>query len=615
MSEQKSPKKKTVTKVDATPKQKTVGFNPKNSTDSPATTPPMENFAGANRKSKLAGWSSDAELSEKLAVPDETTSPLSTSGSPNSHTTAMKVTQQQQRMKSHKNSPSRSVAMGYDDLLFSDVQPSATTTTPSATTIDTTNSSISSITLETTTESKPENPVKEAKENVEKPATTTLANKDTPKKQKDMTKAERRELQERQRREKEAAKALAAQGKAPAPKPKPAKPAATSTTTTPTNTSHPVVTTQVQTPKQALAASIEEKKKKHTRAEIEKKVMLFSHIPQLEKANDMIAEFRKESVVHPAVINLGLQFAEGKFTGGNARALAMLTVIHDYETPEGSVIQRHLTTYISKQVDFLANIRALAASMRTAVKFLKTEITNLDLKIAEKDAKEYLKERIDGFIRDRIMYAEQAIVDFGLEKTKNGDVIMTYSRSSVVVQLFKNAYESGKQFRVIVVDARPKWEGKETLKQLSSVGIQCTYVYLNAINYVIKEVTKVILGASAVLSNGTVMSRAGSALIAMSAHNNRKPVIIASETYKFSDSVRLDSFAWNEFGDPDELILQKADDSKESVISGWRDIETLNLLNLQYDLMPSQFVSVILCDAGLIPTTSIQKLVDPHPIY
>lgn len=55
------------------------------------------------------------------------------------------------------------------------------------------------------------------------------------------------------------------------------------------------------------------------------------------------------------------------------------------------------------------------------------------------------------------------------------------------------------------------------------------------------------------LSNGTVMSRAGSAAVAMVATASSKPVIICCETYKFHEKVQLDSITANELGDPSLL--------------------------------------------------------------
>ena len=49
--------------------------------------------------------------------------------------------------------------------------------------------------------------------------------------------------------------------------------------------------------------------------------------------------------------------------------------------------------------------------------------------------------------------------------------------------------------------------------------------------------SQVFLGASAVNSNGTVVSRIGSAAVAMMADAAGVPVIICCETYKFSSKV------------------------------------------------------------------------------
>lgn len=43
----------------------------------------------------------------------------------------------------------------------------------------------------------------------------------------------------------------------------------------------------------------------------------------------------------------------------------------------------------------------------------------------------------------------------------------------------------------------------------------------------------------------------------------------------------------------------------KSPLEGWRDADQLGLLNLKYDAMPADFVSVVVTEAGLIPPTSV----------
>lgn len=60
--------------------------------------------------------------------------------------------------------------------------------------------------------------------------------------------------------------------------------------------------------------------------------------------------------------------------------------------------------------------------------------------------------------------------------------------------------------------------------------------------------TKVLLGAHALLANGYVMSRAGTAQIALIAKSYNVPVLVCCETHKFSERVQTDAFVYNEIG-------------------------------------------------------------------
>lgn len=63
-----------------------------------------------------------------------------------------------------------------------------------------------------------------------------------------------------------------------------------------------------------------------------------------------------------------------------------------------------------------------------------------------------------------------------------------------------------------------------------------------------KEATKVFLGAHGLLTNGYVMSRAGTSQVALLAHSYNVPVLVCCETHKFSERVQTDAFVYNELG-------------------------------------------------------------------
>ena len=78
------------------------------------------------------------------------------------------------------------------------------------------------------------------------------------------------------------------------------------------------------------------------------------------------------------------------------------------------------------------------------------------------------------------------------------------------------------------------------------------------------------MGASGAMSNGTIIARAGSALVAMVADAMQRPVIICCETLKFVERVQLDSITYNELGNPDSLA--NVDGHPELTdLQGWQD--------------------------------------------
>ncbi|RLO12151.1 hypothetical protein DYB28_002170 [Aphanomyces astaci] len=213
-----------------------------------------------------------------------------------------------------------------------------------------------------------------------------------------------------------------------------------------------------------------------------------------------------------------------------------------------------------------------------------------------------------------------AVSKFACSKIVDGDVILTYARADIIEVLLKQAFDQKIQFRVLVVDSRPHFEGKKLIRALAEHGLPCTYIQINALSYVMKEVTKVFLGATAIMSNGAVVARVGTALCAMTAHEFNVPVLFCCETYKFSDRVQLDSITHNELRDPDELVNSYAADHQRltnrseaeasaHVLADWRDLPNLKLLNLVYDLTPMEYVSMVVTEIGMIPPTSIPAII------
>ena len=354
----------------------------------------------------------------------------------------------------------------------------------------------------------------------------------------------------------------------------------------------------------------------------ERRVKLFSHLYQdsFKNISQSIGVFHPE--YHLAIVRLGVQYANRVVLGSNARCLALLyslkQLISDYETPPQKEFSRGLESFLQPNMDFLHKCRPHSVSMINALRHIKWQLTQLRIDISDTEARQQLQDAIDQYINEQIEKAAEAIGKAVSDKIADNDVILVYACSSLVLSALKVALDEKRKFRVVVVDSLPWLEGREMLRRLVSMGVQCSYVHLSAASFVMRHVSKVLLGAHALLANGYVMSRAGSSQVALLAHEYNVPVLVCCETHKFSERVQTDSFVYNELGDPDELIGSRRagerEVERERPLANWRDLPSLSLLNLVYDVTPPDLVTAVVTERAILPCTSVPVILRIKPL-
>ncbi|KAF2161383.1 hypothetical protein M409DRAFT_59095 [Zasmidium cellare ATCC 36951] len=353
-----------------------------------------------------------------------------------------------------------------------------------------------------------------------------------------------------------------------------------------------------------------------------KNVELFSHL-YTQPRRQTIEGAPKD--VHPSVLALGLQISSYEICGSTARCVAMLNAFKDaileYNTPAGASLARHLTShYLSPQIDYLKSCRPISESMGNAIRWLKKLIVEIDPSLPDHEAKNYVCDHIDRFIQERITVADQAIATSASSQIKNGSVVVTYAKSSIVEKTILQSHANGTQFRVIVLDSRPLFEGKNLATRLMHAGLQVEYFPFSGIARAMSDATLVLLGAHSMLSNGRLQSRIGTASIAMAAHRADVPLIVCCESVKFSGKVVLDSIVINEVAPSEELLLPPSktaptpiktdkDDEDEEVklksLQDWKEIPNLQILNLMYDTTPAEYIRMVICEYGSVPPSSV----------
>lgn len=206
------------------------------------------------------------------------------------------------------------------------------------------------------------------------------------------------------------------------------------------------------------------------------------------------------------------------------------------------------------------------------------------------EAKENIKKLADDFIESS-QNAVMRIGEIGARRVRDGDTIMTHCNSLAAISIIKEAKTQNKEINVMATESRPRWQGHLTINQLDEMGISTTLIVDSAVRYFMKDVDIVIMGADAVTVNGSVINKIGTSQIALAAHEARKNVIIAAETYKFSPKTLLGELIEIEERDSCEVIPSEKLEALSNVI----------VRNPAFDVTPPEYIDLICTEVGAIP--------------
>ena len=123
---------------------------------------------------------------------------------------------------------------------------------------------------------------------------------------------------------------------------------------------------------------------------------------------------------------------------------------------------------------------------------------------------------------------------------KKNDVIFTHCHSTTVVKALIYAKENGRKFKVYNTETRPLFQGRKTFRELKKARVKVTMFVDSAARIAMlgkqggKKVDKVFFGADALQEDG-VVNKVGSGMFARIAFENKIPVYILADSWKFSE--------------------------------------------------------------------------------
>jgi len=179
------------------------------------------------------------------------------------------------------------------------------------------------------------------------------------------------------------------------------------------------------------------------------------------------------------------------------------------------------------------------------------------------------------------------------------EIILTIGRSKTVEAYLKSAAHYHK-FTVIVAESGPSYGGHDMARSLSSSGISTFLVPDSSIYALMSRVSKVILGAHAILANGGMFAITGSLLTATAARAHSTTVMVCAGQFKLTPLWNL----YHEYG-----ALDFADPSSVLGFEEGDLVDKVDVVNPYYDYVRPDLVDVYVTNDGDHPPPSIYRLI------
>lgn len=353
---------------------------------------------------------------------------------------------------------------------------------------------------------------------------------------------------------------------------------------------------------------------------------LFDHVPQSVESDALFGpSTMNHAGVAPIFYTLGLKYSIGAIQGSNQRCIALLQTLTQYigsfVTSEGRDFRHHFVTQLKVNLNFLKKCRPFAVSMENAMEFFNSKChgTSESLELSESVIKAEWIEALNEYL-EGITKAKEAIVEKSMDKIKDGDTILVYGYSEVISDILVAVAKCATiKFSLVIIGDRPlaqerKGKGLEIVSALNEESLlSLTYTSITGLSSIIPSVTKVFLGAHALLTNGGVLAHVGTAQIALMASAHNIPVLVCCETYKFCDKSPTDSFFHNELGfgfGEIQSLKGKLDGSgttgdDSGIVHSLQAEGVLLTPVIKYDLTPPELVTAVITDVDILPCMSV----------
>ena len=279
--------------------------------------------------------------------------------------------------------------------------------------------------------------------------------------------------------------------------------------------------------------------------------------------------------------------------GARNVAIAAIKAIQDETKKTKASSKKEFINDLLEAKNILFNSRATEPLMRNSIRYLIHEI--------ESSNKESVKEMVDlvsqvaeQFLRN-LEHSKENIAKVGSRRIFHHSRILTHCHSSTVTSILRKAKLDGKSFEVVCTESRPVFQGRITAKEMLNSGIKTTMIVDSAVRHFMNQVDLVMVGADAITSEGNVINKIGTSMVALAAKEARTPFYVVSELLKF-DPLTI-------HGEYEKLEERSSKEVWDNSPAG------LIIRNPAFDVTRREFIHGIICEEGIISPHSINEVI------
>jgi ribose 1,5-bisphosphate isomerase len=247
--------------------------------------------------------------------------------------------------------------------------------------------------------------------------------------------------------------------------------------------------------------------------------------------------------------------------------------------------------------EILIDTRPTEPAMKNGLKFIMNKLEQ------EKDAiiAEYISDIIEKYKNlyyDMLQNSKMKIAKIGARRFPSKGQkfsVMTHCHSSLVTGILLEAKKQGKDFKVINTETQPRLQGRKTAKKLLEAGIEVFHVIDSAMRWAVRhyQVDLILIGADSITSEGTIINKIGSRLLALVAHEEHVPFYVASPLLKYNPETNLGILEIIEMRDPQEI---------------WDNPpKGIEILNPAFETVSRRYIDGLITEAGIFASSHISN--------